>query len=68
MTSYIYDNKVSIISSRRENFAMTIESEEFALMQRNLFEVFWASSAAVLPKTQKRDDRNASPGLRKSAS
>lgn len=43
MTSYIYDNKVAIISSRRENFGMTIESEEFAMMQRNLFEVFWAS-------------------------
>lgn len=43
MTSYIYDNKVAIISSRRENFAMTIESEEFAMMQRNLFEVFWSS-------------------------
>lgn len=43
MTSYIYDNKVAIISSGRENFAMTIESEEFAMMQRNLFEVFWAS-------------------------
>src|SRR5690606_9032480 len=42
MTSYIYDNKVAIISSRRENFGMTIESEEFAMMQRNLFEVFWA--------------------------
>jgi len=68
MTSYIYDNKVSIISSRRENFAMTIESEEFALMQRNLFDVFWASSAAVLPKAQKKDDRSASPNLRKSAS
>lgn len=46
MTSYIYDNKVAIISSRRENFAMTIESEEFAMMQRNLFEVFWASCPA----------------------
>jgi len=43
MTSYIYDNKVAIISSRRENFAMTIESEELAMMQRNLFELFWAS-------------------------
>jgi sugar-specific transcriptional regulator TrmB len=43
MTSYIYDNKVAIISSQRENFGMTIESEEFAMMQRNLFEVFWAS-------------------------
>jgi HTH-type transcriptional regulator, sugar sensing transcriptional regulator len=43
MTSYIYDDKVAIISSRREDFAMTIESEEFAMMQRNLFEVFWAA-------------------------
>lgn len=46
MTSYIYGSKVAIISSRRENFAMTIESEEFAMMQRNLFEVFWASCPA----------------------
>jgi sugar-specific transcriptional regulator TrmB len=43
MTSYIYDSKVAVISSRRENFAMTIESEEFAAMQRNLFEALWAS-------------------------
>jgi len=43
MTSYVYGNKVAIISSRHENFAMTIESEEFAVMQRNLFEVLWAS-------------------------
>lgn len=47
MTSYIYDNKVAIISSRRENFAMTIESEEFAVMQRNLFEALWASCPAL---------------------
>lgn len=43
MTSYIYDHKVAFISSQRENFAMTIESEEFAVMQRNLFEALWAS-------------------------
>lgn len=46
MTSYIYDNKVAIISSQRENFAMTIESEEFAMMQRNLFEVLWVACPA----------------------
>jgi len=46
MTSYIYDNKVAIISSQRENFGMTIESEEFAMMQRNLFEILWASCPA----------------------
>lgn len=47
MTSYIYDDKVAIISSRRENFAMTIESEEFAVMQRNLFEVLWGTCPAA---------------------
>lgn len=59
MTSYVYDNKVAIISSRRENFAMTIESEEFAIMQRNLFDVFWASSLAELPKERRANGRHA---------
>jgi hypothetical protein len=33
MTTYIFDKKVAVISSRQENFAITIESEEFARMQ-----------------------------------
>jgi sugar-specific transcriptional regulator TrmB len=45
MTSYVYDENVALISSRRENFAMTIESEEFAAMQRHLFEVLWSCSS-----------------------
>jgi hypothetical protein len=45
MTTYIYDEKVALISTRRENFAMTIESAEFAQMQRALFEVLWSVSA-----------------------
>jgi sugar-specific transcriptional regulator TrmB len=50
MTTYIYDEKVAIISSRRENFAMTIESAEHATMQTYLFEALWAaSSKAKLP-------------------
>ena len=44
MTTWIYDEKVAIVSSRRENFGMTIESEEFARMQENLFSVLWAAS------------------------
>jgi sugar-specific transcriptional regulator TrmB len=44
MTTWIYDDKVAIVSSRRENFGMTIESEELAQMQRNLFSVLWAVS------------------------
>ena len=44
MTTYIYDETVTIISSRRENFAMTIESAEFAALQRQLFEALWSAS------------------------
>lgn len=44
MTTYVYDETVSIISSRRENFGMTIESAEFAELQRNLFMVLWRAS------------------------
>lgn len=43
MTTWIYDEKVAIVSSRRENFGMTIESEEFARMQQNLFNVLWTA-------------------------
>jgi sugar-specific transcriptional regulator TrmB len=50
MTSYIYDEKVAIISSRRENFAMTIESGEFAQMQTGLFETLWTVSTPTPSK------------------
>lgn len=46
MTMYIYDETVSIISSRRENFGMTIESSELARMQEHLFMVLWQASVA----------------------
>jgi sugar-specific transcriptional regulator TrmB len=57
MTTYIYEDKVAQISSRRENFAMTIESEEYAMTQRNLFEVFWASCSALAERPDGRKDR-----------
>lgn len=41
MTSYIYDDKVAYISSCKENFAMIIQSVEFAGLQRALFETMW---------------------------
>ncbi len=50
MTTYIYDDTVAIISSRRENFAMTIESAEFAALQRQLFEALWRASLASVPR------------------
>lgn len=44
MTTYIYDDTVALISSRQENFAMTIDSAEFAAMQTGLFEMLWEAS------------------------
>lgn len=45
MTTFIYDDKVCLISSMRENYGMIIESVEFAAMQRQLFEALWATSS-----------------------
>jgi HTH-type transcriptional regulator, sugar sensing transcriptional regulator len=44
MTMLVHDDVVSIIASRRENFGLTIESHEFAVTQRNLFETLWSAS------------------------
>jgi sugar-specific transcriptional regulator TrmB len=43
MTTWIYDDKVSLISSRRENFGMIIESAEFSETMMNLFTVLWTA-------------------------
>jgi hypothetical protein len=56
MTTYVYDDKVALISSRKENFAMTIESAEFAAMQTGLFETLWAVSHPAA-STEKRASR-----------
>ncbi len=57
MTTYIYDDKVALISSRQENFAMTIESPEFAAMQTGLFETLWAASRPAAVVSAKRAAR-----------
>lgn len=44
MTMFLYDHKVMLISSKKENFGMIIESEEFAYNQKALFEVLWKIS------------------------
>ena len=44
MTTWTYDDKVSIIASRREDFGMIVESEEFAEMMRHLFAALWLAS------------------------
>lgn len=41
MTTYLYDDKVSIIGTERENFGMMIESKEFYQTMENLFELCW---------------------------
>jgi sugar-specific transcriptional regulator TrmB len=41
MTIYLYNNKVGIIGTQKENFGMIIESEEYFNTQRNLFDVLW---------------------------
>lgn len=44
MTTWIYDDKVSMISSSRENFGIIMESAEFGQTMTNLFTVLWAAS------------------------
>lgn len=44
MTTYIYDNKVGLISTLKENFGMIIESEEYAKTMRMMFEALWQIS------------------------
>lgn len=46
MTTYIYDNKVGIISTEKESFGLIIESEEFSKTMRQLFELAWGVSAS----------------------
>lgn len=41
MTMYLYDNKVGIISTERENFGLLIESADLFLTLKNFWEVLW---------------------------
>jgi sugar-specific transcriptional regulator TrmB len=44
MTTYIYDDKVGLISTEKENFGMIIESKEFSRNMKHLFEALWQVS------------------------
>jgi len=48
LTMYIYDNKVTLLSSKRENFGLIIESKEYMQTQKALFDVLW--SVSTVPK------------------
>jgi len=41
MTQYFYDNKVAVMSTKREGFGMIIESSDFYTTQKNFFDVLW---------------------------
>ncbi len=45
MTTYVYDNKVGLISSQKENFGMIIESQDYASNMGYLFEALWQISS-----------------------
>lgn len=51
MTMYLYNDKVAVIGTQRENFGMIIESAEMNLTLANLFGVLWEVS-----KVSKRVD------------
>lgn len=50
MTVYISDDVVTYVSSKTENYALTIESGELASLQRTLFKSLWAVSQLDRPK------------------
>ncbi|MEV7663616.1 helix-turn-helix domain-containing protein [Paenarthrobacter sp. NPDC089316] len=47
MTMLIGADRVIMLSTRHENFALKIESVEYAEMQRNLFEILWGASKDI---------------------
>ncbi len=47
MTTIIGESSVAIVSSRREAFAMMIDSNEYAQTQANLFDVLWGVSVPI---------------------
>lgn len=44
ISMYIYDNMVSLVGTRRENFGLAIESPELATTMKTLFEIIWQTS------------------------
>ncbi len=41
MSVILYDNKVALISSKEEGFALRIESQEFTSMMKKIFDLLW---------------------------
>ncbi len=49
ITMYMYDDKVTIISSKEEEFALIIQSRELSEMQKKLFLLIWKSLEKAPP-------------------
>src|SRR3989344_8958739 len=47
MGYWVYENKTSFISSKKESFGFIVESAELANMLRKQFEVFWGMSKSI---------------------
>ncbi len=45
LTMIVYDNRVAIISSKKENYGLVLESEEFSRMLRSMYQAIWSISA-----------------------
>ncbi len=58
MSMIIGDVSAAMISSKRENFALVVESLEYVEMHRNLFEVLWAVAAQDPPARGTQSRRN----------
>jgi hypothetical protein len=59
MSMIIGDVSAAMISSKRENFALVVESLEYVEMHRNLFEVLWAVAAEDLPARGAKSRRSS---------
>ncbi|MFS8037778.1 TrmB family transcriptional regulator [Xanthobacter sp. AM11] len=66
VTQYVYDDKVAIISSKRENYALVIESEDFARLQLAMFDTLWSLSTpgATAPDAPAADPHGRKPRVR----
>jgi HTH-type transcriptional regulator, sugar sensing transcriptional regulator len=50
MTTYVYDDKVAIISSKREDYGLIIQSQDFAHLYSAMFDGLWAISTETPPE------------------
>ena len=50
---YLYDDKVTLLSSQEESFALTITSREYSEMQKKLFSVVWNSLTEATEKVER---------------